>query len=1151
MVAARCIKCGGENPKEALFCTACGHALHHAQNDPLVGQTIGDRYHVVERIGQGAAGTIYRAEHTTLRRRMAVKLLHQQLAQNEDAVERFRREAITVCEIDNDHIPQVFDFGRSEDGRLFFAMEFLDGVPLSMVLEREGKLTPDRVTDILTQIADGLMEAHTLGYIHRDLRPRSIFLTRRRGRADFVKILDFGLAKLVQPELTDAQRTAMGMTYGDPRYMAPEQARGEVVDRRADIYSLGVLGYEMLCGEPPFKGQGTFDVLSKLLEAPVPRLRDKRPDCPPWLESVIRTALAKKPAERFQTVAQFLDAMERKNVLANQPPLPMQVTPGAKAEAMKKLTPLSPQTDSATKGQEVRAFVSSPAMKAISVAVEEPPRPVAQATQVMPTVAPGTRAAALAAAVTPEAPPVHEQPQSIKKTLAYPAIKVGTRAEPPVSNAAPVAPAPAVSSRPAQTSAKERVEPVKVPASAGVKAPAQAKSTAPLKSGFVNIVATTIERGDPTPRTARAMVEQESLAWEEAALPALLTSEVDLTESATSRELTKMHPSADTPVEEMNFDAGRSASDEHADDTIVQRPSVPAPAAGASIPAAVAAPAAKQPSGPARVDSGKLAAPREPMAKEPSAPTAQRDSSRIAVMATPAPVAGREPSGPAAKRPEPQRTATAVVGPSPAIEIPRAKAGSVSSEVAPLSAPALGRQTQPGMGPGTANGQAALPILEVAPPASMFPPSDDGGSDEDATVPHIKNAETHRVEKTDGDSQDSETLKHPKLDPSSVHAETAKVVKVDPQTTKPQTESEKTPESPPPEMAHEGDAGWFAQSAPAALTDDDDAVSLKKPTPRWVIPAVVSAAALVGLVIWAQSGPSKTSTVPTPAPAEQPAAVVAPAENKPAVPATPDKPAEPKVEVAALPTATPLPTESKPTAAEVPAAKVDPKPAPPAEPATVAAAKTAEPAKATPKAEPLAVKAEPKAEPKPEPKPEPKAEAKPTVAKAEPKAESRPAPTKPEPKAEAKPAVAKAESKPAQAKPEPKTEDAPPAKSGGEAAQLVSLGKQKLDDGDVDAAVASFKRAVQLEPKNVDAVAGLGEASFEQGNFDVATKYLQQASKLSPRKASYLELLAQAQFKLGRYKEAADTCRKILKDHPGSSRAKQTLEQVEKKLDDM
>ena len=1146
MGAARCIKCGSENPKEALFCTACGQALHHAQNDPLVGQTIGGRYHLVERIGQGAAGTIYRAEHTTLRRRMAVKLLHQQLAQNEDAVERFRREAITVCEIDNDHIPQVFDFGRAEDGRLFFAMEFLDGVPLSMVMEREGRLTPERTTDILTQIADGLMEAHTLGYIHRDLRPRSIFLTRRRGRADFVKILDFGLAKLVQPELTDAQRTAMGMTYGDPRYMAPEQARGEIVDRRADIYSLGVLGYEMLCGEPPFKGQGTFDVLSKLLEAPVPRLRDKRPDCPPWLESVIRTALAKKPAERFQTVAQFLDAMERKNVLANQPPLPMQVSPGAKAEAMKKLTPLNPQSDTAAKGQEVRAFVSSPAMKAISVPVEDPPRAIAQSTQVMPTVAPGTRAAALAAAVAPETPVQHEQPQSIKKTLAYPAIRVGARPEPAVP-APTVAPAPVVAVQPVASPAPEKTAPTKSAAPISAKTQAPAKSTAPLKSGFVNIVATTIERGDPTPRTARAMVEQESLAWEEAALPALLTNEVDLTESATSRELTKMHPSADTPVEEMNFDAGKAASDDAVDDTIVQRPSSPAPVAAASGTAAVAAPAAKQPSGPTRAEPSKAAAPREPMTKEPSGPAAQRDSSRIAAMATPSPVAGREPSGPAAKRVETARPAAQVGSPSPGIEIPRAKSASASSEAAPLSTPALGRHTQPGIGPVTPAGQAALPVLEVAPEASMFPPSEGAENDEDATVPNLKNAETHRVEKTSGDSQSSETVKHPKLDAASVHEETAKVAKVAPEAAKPQTESEKTPESPPPEMAHEADAGWFAQSAPAALADDDEAISLKKKTPRWVVPAVISSAALLGLLFWAQSGPSKNTTTP----ADPPAAVTPVAETKPAVPTPSEKPPEPKVEVAALPTATALPTDNKPAPSEPPAAKLEPKPEVKAEPATVAAAKTEAPAKPVPKAEPLPVKAEPKAEPKPEPKPEAKAETKPAVAKAEPKPEAKPAAAKPEPKADPKPTVAKAEPKAAAAKPEAKAEEAAPAKSGAEAAQLVSLGKQKLDDGDVDAAVASFKRAVQLEPKNVDAVAGLGEASFEQGNFDVASKYLQQASKLAPRKASYLELLAQSQFKLGRYKEASDTCRKILKDHPGSGRAKQTLEQAEKKLDDM
>ena len=1204
MATARCTKCGSENPKEALFCTACGQALHHEQNDPLIGQTIGGRYYLVERIGQGAAGTIYRSEHTTLRRRMALKLLHQQLAQNEDAVERFRREAITVCEIDNDHIPQVFDFGRAEDGRLFFAMEFLDGAPLSTVLEQDGRLTPERTADILSQIGDGLMEAHTLGYIHRDLRPRSIFLTRRRGRADFVKILDFGLAKLVQPELTDAQRTAMGMTYGDPRYMAPEQARGEVADRRADIYSLGVLGYEMVCGEPPFKGTGTFDILSKLLEAPVPRLRDKRPDCPPWLESVIRTALAKKPSERFQTVAQFLDAMERKNVLSNQPPMPMQVSPGAKADAMKKLTPMSAPDGASHKGQEVRAFVSSPGMKPITVPVDVSSRPAQSATQVMPTVAPGSQAAALAATIDTAEAPQHERPQSIKKTLAYPAIKVGQRSEavvaaPPASTTAAPARSNPVRPEPATAASSPAVAPV--PKSATVPEPAK-QPAKPLQSGFVNIVATTIERGDPTPRTARAMLEQESLAWEEAALPALLTNEVDLTDAAVSSDLTKLPPSADTPVEEMKFDA---ATANRAGSTAQTSPSAAAsvkapttreasapvvakvtPSREQSASTAVKASATKEASGPVGT---KTAAPRELIAKETSAPTGQRDSSRVLVMATPAPVAGREQSGPATKTSESPKTASSVVAPSPAVEIPRAKPSTSSTEVRPLSAPVLGRSTKPGMGPFSPEpATPPSPVLESVPVQTTVPTlhTEDTG-------PSQRHDETHKVVKVETITS-TETVKHPVLSVSELaQSETIKVEKVEPstlhgaaeegsdesdtvvttrgnvdhadaETAHPTTESERTPESPPPDMGSEGDAGWFAQSdsptTAVGLIDDDDAPSLKQKTPRWVIPAALSAVAVLGLLFISQSGSQKST--------ETSSTVQAPTASSTA----PAAETTPKAEVAPAPS-TVTPTEAaKPAAvASVGTPAADPASAPKPEGSAIAEAKPEPATKPAPTVEPLPVPAEPKpASAKPEPtvaKSEPKPEPKPTVAKSEPKPEPKPTVAKSEPKPEPKPTVAKSEPKaakpepkPTVAKSEPKSEpklelkppvDAAPAKGPSEVASLVSLGKQKLDDGDVDAAISSFKRAVQLDGKNADAVAGLGEASFEHGNFDAAAKYLAQAAKLSPRKLSYQEMLAQAQFKLGRYKEAAETCRKILKESPGSGRAKQTLEQAEKKLDDM
>ena len=282
-----CTQCGEAQDDDARFCPRCGtptlkNAPVPVENDPLLGQVISDRYLLVEKIGRGASGTIYRAEHTTLRKKVAVKVLHPQLSRDDTALERFRREATTVGELDNDHILSVIDFGRADAERLFFAMEYLDGLPLSTVVDREKQLAVPRVVDILTQVSEALVEAHGLGYIHRDLRPRNVFLITRRGRADFVKLLDFGLSKLILPDM-EAKQTAMGMTFGDPRYMSPEQARGDTLDRRADIYSLGAVAYEALTGVPPYSGGGTFEILKQHLDAPVPHPRDRRPDCPAWL----------------------------------------------------------------------------------------------------------------------------------------------------------------------------------------------------------------------------------------------------------------------------------------------------------------------------------------------------------------------------------------------------------------------------------------------------------------------------------------------------------------------------------------------------------------------------------------------------------------------------------------------------------------------------------------------------------------------------------------------------------------------------------------------------------------------------------------------------------------------------------------------------
>src|SRR3954470_3925755 len=304
-----CAGCQHAYIETALFCPNCGRPkLRQAPADPLIGKVLGDRFLVQELLGQGGSGTIYRAEHVTLRRRVAIKVLHNELSRDDLAVERFRREATTVAEIDNEHIVEIHDFGRAPDGRLYLAMELLEGETLDAVLARDKQLSVERAADILIQLGEALMEAHAIGYVHRDLRPRNIYLSVRRGKAHFIKLLDFGLAKLVEAE-GQAASTSLGMTFGDPRYMSPEQARGDKIDRRADIYQLGCVAYEMLTGAPPFGGNRVFDILSKqVTEIPQP-LPTRRPGVPLWVEASVAKMLAKDPENRFATTTRMVEAL--------------------------------------------------------------------------------------------------------------------------------------------------------------------------------------------------------------------------------------------------------------------------------------------------------------------------------------------------------------------------------------------------------------------------------------------------------------------------------------------------------------------------------------------------------------------------------------------------------------------------------------------------------------------------------------------------------------------------------------------------------------------------------------------------------------------------------------------------------------------------
>ncbi|MDB4962367.1 MAG: serine/threonine protein kinase with repeat [Myxococcales bacterium] len=306
-----CAGCNHGYADSALFCPNCGRPkVREAATDALVGKLLGERFQVQALLGQGGSGTIYRAEHVTLRRKVAIKVLHTELSRDDLAVERFRREATTVADIDNEHIVEIHDFGRTPDGRLYLAMELLEGETLDHVLVREKQLSVERTADILIQVGEALMEAHAIGYVHRDLRPRNVYLTQRRGKANFVKLLDFGLAKLVETD-TAAPSTSLGMTFGDPRYMSPEQARGDRIDRRADIYQLGCVAYEMLTGGPPFTGSRVFDILSKqVTETPTP-LPTRRPGVPLWMEAAVAKMLAKDPENRFATTSRMVEALRR------------------------------------------------------------------------------------------------------------------------------------------------------------------------------------------------------------------------------------------------------------------------------------------------------------------------------------------------------------------------------------------------------------------------------------------------------------------------------------------------------------------------------------------------------------------------------------------------------------------------------------------------------------------------------------------------------------------------------------------------------------------------------------------------------------------------------------------------------------------------
>jgi eukaryotic-like serine/threonine-protein kinase len=314
-VTTTCPQCGLVYTGGEVFCPGDGARLaprddepraSSAPKDPLIGSVVSGRYRIVRRIGEGGMGIVYEAEHVVIEKRVGLKVLREDFTSRSDVVERFRQEAKSASRIGHENIIDISDFGITDAGAHYFVMELLHGHDLAVELEQKGPLTPERAVRIVGTCARALGAAHAKGIVHRDMKPENIFLCARDDGDDFVKIVDFGIAKMndLETGAPGQKLTKTGMIFGTPEYMSPEQASGKQLDHRVDVYALGIILFELLTGRVPFVGDTFMGILTAHVLEPVPPLRSVNPRCSasPELEAVVMKAVAKSPADRFQTM---------------------------------------------------------------------------------------------------------------------------------------------------------------------------------------------------------------------------------------------------------------------------------------------------------------------------------------------------------------------------------------------------------------------------------------------------------------------------------------------------------------------------------------------------------------------------------------------------------------------------------------------------------------------------------------------------------------------------------------------------------------------------------------------------------------------------------------------------------------------------------
>jgi serine/threonine protein kinase len=281
-----------------------------SENDDSLPRLLGGRYRLEAKLGSGGMGVVYRATDQTMHRSVAVKLIRgvDGVALDEEVAGRFLREAKNTARIQHENIIEVYDLGRSDQGDMFFVMELLEGESLSTKLRRDGKLPPAVAVHIARQMCAALHVAHAAGIIHRDLKPANVMLIHRAGQDDYVKVLDFGVAKSYTPD-QQTQLTHTGMLVGTVEYMAPEQIMGRKVDGRTDIYALGIVLYRMLTGKAPFRDGGVPALIHAHLNVFPKPMTDTTPDLPGALDRVVLRCLAKQPEQRFESMEEVSRAL--------------------------------------------------------------------------------------------------------------------------------------------------------------------------------------------------------------------------------------------------------------------------------------------------------------------------------------------------------------------------------------------------------------------------------------------------------------------------------------------------------------------------------------------------------------------------------------------------------------------------------------------------------------------------------------------------------------------------------------------------------------------------------------------------------------------------------------------------------------------------